>query len=329
MMKKTNKLFLTMCVAGSFALLFGSCKKEDAKEVTVGLPTFEEEVDARAYVDYGNQNQFCWNQGDQIVVYNLDASGSGSEKAIYQTDTEDGRTYATFTHVGGDNLSAKKYGYFVFYPADKAESALEEGNYQTFTVPGTQTYTIDSAMMPTLDHAGMALACDLESVNSAFTLKHIFGALKLKLTGEGSVTKIEVEDARYNLYGTAKMKLHEVTMDQFTTLQNNFIATNDPDNDWGFQTLWASYLSELGYSAEGAGKVMTLNCETPVQLKANEPTLFPIGLRPGALKYGFQLRVYLDGQNEPVVFDYTDSNWNYGIKAGVNKNLVLSVYPES
>lgn len=328
-MKKTNKLFLTMCVAGSFALLFGSCKKEDAKEVTVNLPAFEEEVDVRAYIDYANSNSFCWYQGDQIVVYNLDnaESGNSSEKAIYQTNDADGRTGAMFNYASGDNLGAKKYGYFVFYPVEKAENALEEGNYQTFTVPGAQTYTLDPAGNPTLDKAGMALASDVQSLTSALTLKHIFGALKLRLTGEGSVTKIEVEDVRYNLCGTAKMKLHHVTMDQFTTLQNNYIATNDPDTDWGFQTLWSDYKNELGYSTEGAGQVMTLNCETPVALNATTETLFPIGLRPGALKYGFILRVYLDGQNEPVVFDYTDGSWHYGIKAGVNKNLVLNVIP--
>ena len=57
MMKKTNKLFLTMCVAGSFALLFGSCKKEDVKEVVIDLPAFEEEVDGRAYIDFANGNK--------------------------------------------------------------------------------------------------------------------------------------------------------------------------------------------------------------------------------------------------------------------------------
>ena len=327
MMTKTTKLVLTMWVAGSFALLFGSCKKnEDTQKVTINLPTFEEEVDGRAYIDYANGNKFMWNGNDNIIVYNLDQEGLASEKALYATDADaEGRQIATFSYESGDPITAKKYGYFVFYPAAKAEAALLEGNYQTFTVPAEQTYTIDNGGTPTLDAAGMALACDLADVNSQFSLKHIFGALKLRLTGYGNVTKIEVIDNRYNLSGNVTMKLHEVTMDQFQSIQTSFVGTEDPDNNWGFMTLWSEYKDQLGYSAEGEGKVMTLNCPEPVALDPQEETLFPIGLRPGALKYGFTLNVYMEDDQEPYSFVFDRPEWNYGIKAGVNKNLVVSL----
>ena len=86
MMKKSNKLFFTMCMVGGFAVLFGSCKKnEEADTVNIGLPAFEEEVDGRAYIDFANGGAFKWNASDQIMIYNLDAqNGNNSEKAIYQ-----------------------------------------------------------------------------------------------------------------------------------------------------------------------------------------------------------------------------------------------------
>lgn len=328
MMKKTNKLFLTMCVAGSFALLFGSCKKnEDTQKVTVNLPTFEEEVDGRAYVDYANGRKFMWNANDQVVIYNLDQQGVASEKAIYATDADaQGRALATFAYQSGDQLTAKKYGYFVFYPVDKvSDGALAEGNYETFTVPGTQNYTVDPAGYPTVDAAGMALACDLSALNSTFTLKHIFGALKIKMIGADAVTKIEVEDHRYNLQGTATMKLHEVSMDEFNTLQTIFVGNNDPESLVSWQGAWGDYKELLDYSAFGTGKVMTLNCEEPVELNTEEETLFIIGLRPGALKYGYTIKVYtVEGGEQPYVIESED-DWHYGIKAGVVKNLPVAL----
>ena len=90
MMKKTNKLFFAMCMLGGFAVLFGSCKKnEEVDSATVGLPAFEEEVDGRAYIDYSNGNKFKWNANDQIMVYNLDKdNGTNSEKDVYQTTAD-------------------------------------------------------------------------------------------------------------------------------------------------------------------------------------------------------------------------------------------------
>jgi hypothetical protein len=330
MMKKTNKLFLAMCVAGSFALLFGSCKKnEEVKDVNVNLPAFEEEVDGRAYIDFANGSKFMWNANDQIMVYNLDnlEADNTSEKAIFATGAEaQGRQLATFHYQSGDQITAKKYGYFIFYPVSKvAEGPLEEGNVETFTVADTQTYTIDpSSQTPTVDPESMALACEVGSLQETFTLKPIFGNLRLRLIGNGAVTKIEVIDNRYNLSGTVSMKLHEVKMNEFTTLQNMFVGNDDPESMDTWLGAWAAYKNTLGYSANGTGKMVTLNCPEPVELNENEQTQFIIGLRPGALKYGYVIKVYF-GDDDFVTFE-SGSDWHYGIKAGVNKNLVLSVY---
>lgn len=332
MMKKTNKLFFAMCMLGGFAVLFGSCKKnEEVDSATVGLPAFEEEVDGRAYIDYSNGNKFKWNANDQIMVYNLDKdNGTNSEKAVYQTTANaEGQTSARFTYASGDQLSAKKYGYFVFYPVDKVDpdAELNELNYETFSVPATQNYTKVGDVV-TLDPAGMAMAIDINSLSTTFSMKHIFGVLKLKVTGYGTVTGIEVEDARYNLSGTVGMKLHEVKMSTFNLLQQSFIATDDPDNEVAFYGAWAEYKELLSYTANGTGKTMTLVCpEEGVALNGDTETNFFIGLRPGALKYGFTVRVYVDElPNGPIEFDYTgDNNLHYGIKAGVIKGLPITI----
>ena len=327
-MKKKNKLFLAMCVAGSFALLFGSCKKnEEVKEVNINLPALEEEVDSRAYIDFGNNGQFMWNGNDEVVIYNLDQAGLTSQKAIFAAPANaQGRASTKFYYQSGDQITGKKYGYFMFYPVSKvSDGPLAEGNYETFTVDANQTYTLDPAGTPTVDPESMALAIDMPALSSTVSLKHIFGILKVRLTGTGAVTKIEVVDNRYNLAGSATMKLHEVKMVTFQNIQNAFVSTNDPDNEESFYGAWNAYKTTLDYSTVAGGNVMTLNCPTPVQLSSEE-TLFPISLRPGALKYGFTLKVYLDGSDTPLEFvNGGQASWNYGIKAGYMKNLILSV----
>lgn len=322
-MKKMNKLFVALFVAGSFAMLLGSCKKNDtASTMNIGLPQFEEEMEGRAYIDITNSNSFKWNANDQVMAYNIDAAdGTQTVKGIWSTNASaEGKASAFFT---GPDLGSKKDHYFVFYPTAKVasgEGPLDENNYETFTVSDQQDYTLVKGK-PTIGHVGMAMACETQKVSS-FTLKHIFGALKVKLTGTGKVTKIVVEDKRFNLSGSATMKLHAVDMEKFTVIQNYFIGADDPYTNASFVNEWNSYKNSLSYSTQGGGKTMTLNCPS-VQLSSTE-TLFFIGLRPGALKYGYKIYVYTEGANEPQVFENA-ADWHYGIKAGVIKNLALSL----
>lgn len=329
MMKKSNKLFFTMCMVGGFAVLFGSCKKnEEADTVNVGLPAFEEEVDGRAYIDFANGGAFKWNASDQIMIYNLDAqNGTNSEKAIYQGKANaEGQSVTSFTYASGDVLSAKKYGYFVFYPVSKVTDApLNEINYETFTVSDTQVYT-KVGNNSTVDPEGMAMAIDIKSLKTNFTMKHIFGVLKLKIKGQGTVNRIEVIDERFNLSGTVGMKLHEVNMSTFTALQDLYAANDDPYATPAFVSQWEDYKSLLSYSTQGTGKMMTLDISNGIGLNGDTETNFFVGLRPGALKYGFTVKVYVNGVSDPYIFDYTgNNNLHYGIKAGKIKSLDLQL----
>ena len=320
-MKKTNKLFVAMLVAGSFAMLLGSCKKNETEaEVVIGLPDYEEEVGDRAYIDV--DGHFKWNANDQVAIYNLAMDGEG-EKAIYETTAAaEGKTSARFHYVSGQRLSAKMdAGYFVFYPVEKVQENLQAGNYQTFEVEDQQDYTV-VADAATIDPKGMGMACTLNKLGGSFKLKHIFGALKLQLKGTGKVTRIEVIDEQFNLCGAVSMKLHEVNMETFSDLQADFIADPDPYANPTWVSAWEAYKQTLDYSIDNpAGKMMTLNCDN-VQLNNSQYTNFLIGLRPGALKYGFTVKVYRQGSADPVVLDYTGANNpHYGIKAGIIKKF--------
>lgn len=327
-MKKTN-LFVAVLVAGSFAMLLGSCKKNETEsDIIISLPQYQEEMNGRAYIDINDNNSFKWNANDEVMIYNLDEGDDlTGVRAIYQTTAEaEGMASARFRLAAGETaLGAKKdAGYFVFYPVDKvADNASFDGLYQTFTVEDTQDYTTVGEDVPTIDPEGMGMACPLTKLGGSFELKHIFGGLKLNVQGDATVTSIEVEDNQFNLAGKVAMKVNAVDMNTFSGLEQQFIAQENPYENTTWMQAWSDYKDELGYQIlEEGGKVMTLDCGAGVQV-TNEGKYFLIGLRPGALKYGFTIRVTTaDGTVHEFV---SGDSWHYGIKAGILKNVSLNL----
>jgi len=318
-----KKVFVAMLMAGTFAMLFGSCKKQEtSEEVNVGLPEFTEEAEGRAYIDIANGNSFKWNANDEIMIYNLKfTDGSKSKRAIYKTNAAaEGKTTARFAKKAGQPaLGSKKDGFFVFYPTSKVVADLEGENVQEFDVPAEQEYTM-VGNNTTIAEDGMAMACTLSKLNAAFTLQHVFGALKLKVKGAGDVTAITIYDERMNLNGQVTMKLHEVDMDEFSDLQDAYNADEDPYGNEEWMEVWEEYKEALGFTTNGEGHDMTLN--VPEVALSNSWTPFMIGLRPGALKYGFTVTIERDGEDD-VTYRYVGNQFN--IKAGVIKNLELNL----
>jgi hypothetical protein len=326
-MKKTNKLFVAMLMAGSFAMLFGSCKKEEtSSEYLVSVPEFqvEEEDMDRAYIDMSDK-KFKWNANDEIAIYNLSAVNfSDSKKAIYTTNAAaEGKEHARFALKDGEEApgtTALDAGYFVFYPAEKVTKALYGENVQDFDVPAEQNYKAVNGKA-TVAPEGMALASTLGELGGGFEMQHIFGILRLKYKGTGNVTKIVIEDDQYYLNGTVSMKLHGVQMTELQALAQAYLDTDEPLTDDEFQGLFTAFKEHTGYSTAGEGKTMTLNCNVPLNTSTDQ--LFFIGLRPGALKYGFKVYVYKDNGTTPAVtYDYTGTaNPKYGIRPGVIKGI--------
>ena len=312
-----KRLFFAACLAGSLALIASSCKKNEEKEVSINLPQMEEAGDideGRLYVDFNANNTYKWNANDEVMFYNLDAEdGTQTIKAVYTTNSSaEGQTNAIFT---GDDMGAKKDHFFVFYPTSKivnGTAALNVDNYETFNVPGEQTYTLVNGK-PTVDPSAMAAACETEDFNS-FTMKHIFGVLRLKLKGVKAVERLEIVDNSFNLSGNVSMKLHKVNMTTFNEIMNTYA------NNYGeHEEALANYLQVLGYSSEPEGKVMTLNCPD-IQLSETTQTHFFVVLRPGALINGFKVNVYFTDGTHDAIDQYNSFNKAYCIKPGVIKS---------
>ena len=333
-MKKTNRIFCMACLVGAMAFVASSCKKQEEKSATnINLPGFEEVVGDvnetdRAYLDFTDGNKFKWNNNDEIMVYNLNESdGTKTEKAIYATDgNAEGKTNSIFHYNRGTQFTTPQGHYFMFYPVSKVATGtdgLDKDNYETFTVAATQNYTLDANDNPVLDPTSMGMACEVGSLNESFTLKHIFGVCRLRLKGVKAVERIEIEDNSFGLAGNVSMKLHEVNMNTFSEMMNNYLLAN-PDGTLNpsFVSQWNSYRTTLGYNVSNVSKKITLNCitdatPTGVQLVKTAQTLFYFGVRPGAFIRGFKATVYFTDNTSVEVNNYNYPKDSFRIRAGV------------
>lgn len=329
-MKKTYRLFGMMFLAG--AMVFAtSCNKENnnAEKATITLPDFEEVLGEpseaeRAYIDFNDGKSFKWNANDEVMIYNLDATdGTNTEIAKYQTDASaQGKKTATFAYEEGTAFGAKKDHYFVFYPVSKIVNnnyTLDGDNYQEFVVDSVQNFTKVGSQI-TVDPKGLASACEVNTLNDQFLLKHIFGVFRLKLKGTKKVSRIEVVDNSFSLTGSTFMKLHEVNMNRFSSLMNQYTLSGTDLNP-AFVSAWNTYKAELNYTTQPLGKKMILDCTTydadGVQLNNSTQTLFYIGMRPGALIKGFVINVYFSDGTSTTITKYNQPKDSYSIKAGV------------
>lgn len=336
-MKKTNRMFGMLCMVGVVALLVSSCKKNESKTVSIGLPTFEESIvdggGEKLYIDFNASNALKWNGNDEIMIYNLDAeNGTKTVKKVYSTGASaEGATNANFD---GDDLGDKMDHYFIFYPVSKiatGTSALNNINYETFTVPAEQDYTLINGN-PSVDPDGLAAACEVSSLTSHFSLKHIFGVCRLRLKGTNKkVTKIELIDEHHGLAGNVGMKLHEVNMNTFSNLMNLYtLASNGTSGmNPSFISQWNTYRETLGYTSEATSHKITLNCvteATPEGVQLNESTVTPfyIAVRPGAFIDGFKIKVYFGNESKEIL-NYNTPNTAYRIRPGVISGFTPTV----
>ena len=326
-----KKLLCTLCMVGAVAFLVSSCKKNDEKvEITVSLPTFEEAAPEpgegdRIYIDFAS-NTFKWNDGDQLMVYNVDAlDGTNTKKAVYTINNGgQGQTSMMFT---GEDLGARKNHFFAFYPVAKIKNGtadLDVDNFETFVVPATQTYTVIDGQ-PTVDPTALAAAVEVNSLKEAFTMKHIFGICRLKLKGNRTVSSIVLEDKAMGLSGEVSMKIHKVDMEGFNTLMGLYtIPDNGTEINPQFVTQWNSVRTDLGYNAVASGNTLTLNCPNGVQLSPNTQTPFYFVVRPGAFIKGFTITVNFT-EGEPYVFNnYANPKDSYKMRPGYIKGFAPS-----
>lgn len=320
-LKVMKSIFRAFALMAMVALVATSCKKNEEKTqfaVTIGeIQGFEAgpSLDgSKAYLDVNGY--FHWNEGDQIMVYNLSSTG-GSSSALY-TSIPGSEGYSK-THFDGPSLGAANTpGYRLFYNPAKLSGGLDDENRQTFVVSNTQTYNSNYLCDPT----AMVMACTSDASVENFAMQHIFGILDVAIannTGTKSVDRIEVKDAAFNLSGNLSLKLHEVDADQFSTLFNMCESGNS-----GYEAALASYLNQIGYCANGDGeKTITLQCNN-FALPYRQWQYFFIYLRPGALYKGFTVTIYYtDGTNVVKTIE-PENAMNYIIKPGWCRNMYFT-----
>lgn len=321
-MKKTIKMIGMVCLMGAFAFLGSSCKKEKTETATirVSMPAVEEmDVDGgRAYIDYGDHKKFKWSDGDIIMVYNLNnddyTKSIRHEYVLYNGADEE---YADFT---GHTMGAMQSSFYAFYPSSKViDHEIGPRNSQTFDVPASQDYNVDC-----MDPTSLVMAAKGETIPQGnYNLKHIFGFANIKLKGNQAVDKIVIKDNVFNLNGNVTVDLPKVDE---ANLQALTIACGAEDQAQFEDMIDAVLHGENGmnYNSEPGDNTMTLNCGG-VQLSESSYTNFIITLRPGALRKGFKVYVYYEGQQEPDEFlNFNAPDKSYCVKPAYLKNYKLN-----
>lgn len=323
-MKKFVKVIGAMCMAAVVACTASSCKKaeQEGSEFEVGLSQLDGfNSDERAYIDVFAGSQLKWNEGDQIMVYNLATDYTQSVAHVFTANTgAEGQTRIPFS---GSPVGAKKdIGYFYFYPAAKASGSLLEDNRETFTVSSTQTYNPRTF----IDNNSLVMACTVNAIPDNFTMQHIFGILNIKVTKATAarVKNIVVTDNVFNLAGTMSLKLPEVNSTTLSTLMSQCV-----NNDPGYAQALSNYLQDLGYESNGSSHSITLDCSkcdnNQGVLVNSTKKYFFVSLRPGALYRGFTVTInYMDENLEPTILNYDASN-SYCIQPARFTNLTVGI----
>jgi hypothetical protein len=321
-----KKIISTLCIVAMVALVATSCKKKNEEgasftvnvEETTGWGQAPSIDDGKAYLDPNNSYNFTWNEGDKIRIYNLSSTPSQSFSQLYVAEQgSEGKTEVRFFSESGDPIGGRQdLGYFVFFNGNNATGTmLANGNREKFVVSPTQNF--ESAYR--MDKGALALACRVADNGASyvtdFTLSHIFGFLNIGIADNAhdgktrNVSRIEVEDASWNLAGELTLKLDGVDPETFSALQSQLEGTLNGGDVAAYQTALARYLSSIGYHAEPTNtKMITLNCNNE-PLTADAWEYFIIPIRPGALYTGCTIRIYYEDTTiDPMVFDLDPSH---------------------
>jgi len=314
-----RKIVRGMCMLTVVALAFTSCKKnEESASSFNGTPqVFNVDNGERAYIDNGT-NQMYFEEGDQVMLFNIDNDGQTSESALYHAESTG--TLVRFIADGQMTTTAFD-NFYAFYPGANVVPDLGNSNYAKFPIAGIQVYREDAQGKPIIakDHLYMAAKADTKDLTkTTFTFKNICGVLVMPLYSSANVTKyvqsIEIEDKFYHLVGDVNLKVDGVDDGKLQGFFNNYNPQN-PE--------FISYVQDdLGYYVSGkTSKTMVLDCTGVVN--DNEPNgvklsatpaaakAFCIVLRPLALSQGFTMRVnYVDANGQSDTFTISTNRNN-------------------
>lgn len=225
-----------------------------------------------------DNNNICWTEGDQIVIFLKNTIG-----VKYQVDPESaGKQNATFTVVQeettGDNQKASELAHNIaYYPysssvaCNMSESESEYEYMLDVYLPEVQTYMKDSFGQGSFPMVSV-------SASDNIPFKNVCGAMKLQFKGDQKVTSIRLE-------GKNNEKIAGPAIVRASVLNTSPAITMSDD----------------------ATTSITLNCENAVQLSEETSEEFIISLPPTVFSKGFTVTV-TDSDNLTYVIEAETSN---------------------
>ena len=160
------------------ALAATSCQKNEEK-LTNTLTADLNQPTCESKTHIGADDYLVWDEGDQIVVYDL--SGDMATIAGTFTATTGGTTHTTFT---GDGLINPDADLRAFYPAQMVSGS---GSFSTNTLT-TQTYVEGTFAPNTYPMAAT-------NNGTSFTFRGLFGVLAIPLIGNCTIGSVVFTDA--------------------------------------------------------------------------------------------------------------------------------------
>jgi hypothetical protein len=308
-MKKIIRTLGLACMAGLFAVTVSSCKKSQDNTTKVELTMGEiEDIypgNERAYINTTNGYTY-WNKNDQVRAYNLNVANDpnaylNSTTAIIQCgNAAEDKPYANFY---GPSLGTMQSDYYhFFYPVNMVNGVLGPYNVDTFMIANTQAYTekvYKGNHYATIDPLAMPLA-SRHTATTGFIMNHVFGYLRLWVTGEGHVTSVVLTDPNHHLTGYATMRMDKVDPGQLGALMDHVAAYEDADA----QQILLDYVynpDQLNLQTYPQGNIITMECDDEIELDTRVASGFVFAVRPGALWWQ-------NGVQEPftVTFNFSD-----------------------
>lgn len=236
-----KKLLLTAIVATMFA----ACSKDATQDVAIAKPidkfyvTLADEDTSR--VQLNGECKTVWTAGDSVSVFNRTNANE-----CWRFTGATGDVVGELTKVSGD--AGEPINEVVAIYPYKAENSIADGVIGT-VIPATQKY-----MKGSFGEGGNIMVATSESTDLSF--KHLFGWIRIALTGDKSVKSIALQG-----YGSEPIA--------------------------GKATIGDDLGVTLGSDASTS---VTLDCGEGVQLSA-EPTYFYIAVAPQTFSKGIYVEI--------------------------------------
>ena len=272
-----KRFLLFVLTAGMFAActedviveFSGAKPYDDAPEtLTIGFEDDETRIQLNEDV------KTVWNSGDEVSVF---YRSNGNQK--WQYKGEDGVRQATLSCVQKVTGNTSITKTIVVYPYDETYWLNTDSYCIEATVPATQHYAVDSYGV------GDNLMVS-QGEFTQFSLKNVYGWLKLQLTGDGET--IKSIKFRGNDGEQVAGLIYVDTATAEATLASEMGGTDD-NNAGGNLVFDDTILTEV-----------TLDCGAGVTL-GEEATAFYISLPPQTFANGFTVEIECDGYKPMIL----------------------------